>query len=170
MHAVASAAPALPDAVMSDNVESLGSIKQDVGLTTGAKVVDDRLFVTSGKNISIYDVSDPANPRPLGGMKANVAWENEEVPTNGKVLAVASDFYSVRVPECVAALAATGCVQLFDVRDPSAIRQVGTIPIANHTAECALDCQYFYGRAGTIVDARRVLVRTPPKVIGNWIT
>ena len=70
----------------------------------------------------------------------------------------------------MAALAATGCVQLFDVRDPSAIRQVRTIPIANHTAECALDCQYFYGRAGTIVDARRVLVRTPPKVIGNWIT
>ena len=81
-------------------------------------------------------------------MKANVAWENEEVPTNGKVLAVASDFYSVGVPECVAALAADGCVQFFDVRDPANIKQVGTIPIANHTAECVLDCQYFYGRAG----------------------
>jgi hypothetical protein len=168
--AAAWAAPALPDAVMSSNVEYLGSIQQDVGLTTGAKVVGDRLFVTSGRNISIYDISDPANPKPLGGMKANVAWENEEVPTNGKVLAVASDFYSVGVPECVAALAATGCVQLFDVRDPSHIRQVGTIPIANHTAECALDCQYFYGRVGTIVDARGVLDGTPPKVIGNWIT
>src|SRR5882757_917258 len=107
-----------PDWVSSDNVEYLGSIKQDVGLTTGAKVVGDRLFVTSGKNISIYDISDPANPQPLGGMKANVAWENEEVPTNGKLLAVASDFYSVGVPECVAALAPTGCVQFFDVRDP----------------------------------------------------
>jgi hypothetical protein len=159
-----------PDAVMSPNVEYLGSIKQDVGLTTGAKIVGDRMFVTSGKNISIYDISDPANPRALGGMKANVAWENEEVPTNGKVLAVASDFYSVGVPECVAALAATGCVQLFDVRDPSNIRQVGTIPVANHTAECVLDCQYFYGRAGTIIDARNVLDGTPPKVIGNWIT
>ena len=101
----ATAAAADPDAVMSDNVEYLGSIKQDVGLTTGAKVVGDRMFVTSGKNISIYDISDPATPQPLGGMKANVAWENEEVPTNGKVLAVASDFYSVGVPECVAALA-----------------------------------------------------------------
>ena len=127
------------------------------------------MFVTSGKNISIYDISDPATPKPLGGMKANVAWENEEVPTNGKVLAVASDFYSVGVPECVAALAADGCVQFFDVRDPANIKQVGTIPIANHTAECALDCQYFYGRAGTIIDARGILDGTPPKVIGNWI-
>jgi hypothetical protein len=166
----ASAAPPLPDAVMSTNVEYLGSIKQDVGLTTGAKIVGSRMFVTSGKNISIYDISDPAAPRPLGAMKANIAWENEEVPTNGKVLAVASDFYSVGVPECVAALAPAGCVQFFDVRDPSNIKQVGTIPIANHTAECVLDCQYFYGRAGTIIDARGVLNGVAPKVIGNWIT
>jgi hypothetical protein len=167
--APASAAEPLPDAVMSPNVEYLGSIQQDVGLTTGAKVIGDRLFVTSGKNISIYDISDPAAPKPLGGMKVNVAWENEEVPTNGKVLVVASDFYSVGVPECVAALAADGCVQIFDVRDPANIKQVGTVPIANHTAECVLDCQYIYGRAGTIIDARGVLDGTPPKVIGNWI-
>src|SRR3954462_6304708 len=163
------AAPAVPDAVMSPNVEYLGSIKQDVGLTAGAQVVGDRLFVTSGKNISIDDISDPAVPKGLGLLKTNIAWENEEVPTNGKLLAVASDFYSVGVPECVAALAATGCVQLFDVRDPANIKQVGTVPIANHTAECVLDCQYFYGRAGTIIDARGVLDGTPPKVIGNWI-
>src|SRR4051812_15099349 len=167
--APAAAAPALPDAVMSPNVEYLGSIKQDVGLTTGAKIVGDRMFVTSGKDISIYDISDPATPKPMGAMKTNIAWENEEVPTNGKVLAVASDFYSVGVPECVAALAADGCVQLFDVRDPANIKQVGTVPIANHTAECVLDCQYFYGRAGTIIDARGVLDGTPPTVVGNWI-
>jgi hypothetical protein len=163
------AVPPLGDAVMSPNVEYLGSLKQDVGLTTGAKIVGTRMFVTSGKNISIYDISDPVHPKSLGGMKANIAWENEEVPTNGKVLAVASDFYSVGVPECVAAMAATGCVQFFDVRDPSNIKQVGTIPIANHTAECVLDCRYFYGRAGTIIDARGILDGTPPKVIGNWI-
>jgi len=166
---VTGALPAGPDAVMSDNVEYLGSLKQDVGLTTGAKVIGNRMFVTSGKNISIYDISDPAKPKNLGGMKTNVAWENEEVPTNGKVLAVASDFYSVGVPECVAAGAATGCVQLFDVRDPANIKQVGVVPIANHTAECVLDCSYFYGRAGTIIDARGVLDGQAPRVVGNWI-
>src|SRR4051794_17786494 len=161
--------PPLGDAVMSDNVEYLGSIKQDIGLTTGAKVIGNRLYVTSGKNVSIYDITDPASPQPLGTLKTNIAWENEEVPTNGKVLAVASDFYSVGVPECVAALAVDGCVQLFDVRDPENIKQVGTIPIANHTAECVLDCQWFYGRAGTIIDARGVLDGKAPKVAGNWI-
>src|SRR3954467_11269651 len=163
------AVPPLPDAVMSPNVEYLGSLKQDVGLTPGAKVVGDRLFVTSGKNISIYDISDPASPKPLGALKTNVAWENEEVPTNGKVLAVASDFYSVGVPECVAAMAVDGCVQFFDVRDPANIKQVGTIPVANHTAECVLDCQWFYGRAGTIIDARGGPGGRAPTVAGNWI-
>src|SRR3954464_12728894 len=115
----APAAAAAPDAVMSDNVEFLGSIQQDIGLTAGAKVVGDRLFVTSGKNVSIYGISGPAAPKALGALHVNIAWENEEVPTNGKVLAVASDLYSAGVPECVAALAPTGCVQLFDVRDPA---------------------------------------------------
>jgi hypothetical protein len=165
---LASADQTGPDWVSSDNVEYLGSIKQDVGLTTGAKVVGDRLFVTSGKNLTIYDISKPATPVTLGTLKVNVAWENEEVPTNGKVLAVASDFYSA-MPSCVTALAVDGCVQLFDVRDPSNIKEVGSIPVANHTAECVLDCQWFYGRAGTIIDARGVLDGRAPTIAGNWI-
>jgi len=156
------------DWVASDNVEYLGSIKQDVGLTTGAKVVGDRLYVTSGKNLTVYDISTPETPRTLGTLKVNVAWENEEVPTNGKVLAVASDFYSA-TPSCLTQLAADGCVQLFDVRDPANIREVGAVPVANHTAECVLDCQWFYGRAGTIIDARGVLDGRAPTVAGNWI-
>ena len=62
----APAAAAAPDAVMSDNVEYLGSIQQDVGLTTGARIVGDRMFVTSGKNISIYDISTRRRPRRWG--------------------------------------------------------------------------------------------------------
>jgi hypothetical protein len=156
------------DWVSSDNVEYIGSIKQDVGLTAGAKVVGNRLFVTSGKNITIYDISTPEQPVTLGSLKANVAWENEEVPTNGKVLAVASDFYNA-MPSCASALAVGGCIQFFDVRDPTNIQEVGSVPIANHTAECVLDCQYFYGRAGTIVDARGILEGNAPEVAGDWI-
>src|SRR5215212_699171 len=158
-----------PDWVSSDNVEYLGSLKQDVGLTTGAKVVGDRLYVTSGKNISIYDISKPETPVALGSMKVNTAWENEEVPTNGKVLAVASDFYSVTA-SCLSQMRVTGCIQFFDVRDPANVKEVGSIPVANHTAECVLDCQWFYGRAGTIIDARGVLDGRAPTVAGNWIT
>src|SRR5689334_18255675 len=157
-----------PDWVSSDNVEYIGSIKQDVGLTTGAKVVGNRLFVTSGKNITAYDISKPESPQTIGTMHFNIAWENEEVPTNGKVLAVASDFYNA-MPECASVLAVDGCIQFFDVRDPANIKLVGSVPIANHTAECVLDCQWFYGRAGTIVDTRGILDGKPPTVVGNWI-
>ncbi len=158
-----------PDWVASDNVEYLGSIKQDVGLTTGAKVVGRRLYVTSGKNITIYDISKPERPRTLGSMKINVAWENEEVPTNGKVLAFASDMYSLSA-SCLAHGAATGCVQFFDVRNPADIKELAAIPVANHTVECVLDCSWFYGRSGTIIDARGILDGRAPRVAGDWIT
>lgn len=157
-----------PDWVSSDNVEYLGSIKQDIGLTTGARVVENRLYVTSGKNISIYDISKPETPVALGSMKINTAWENEEVPTNGKVLAVASDFYSVTA-SCLSQMQVTGCMQFFDVRDPANIKELAAVPVANHTAECVLDCQWFYGSEGTIVDARGILDGKPPTVAGNWI-
>jgi hypothetical protein len=32
-----------------------------------------------------------------------------------------------------------------------------------------LDCQWFYGRAGTIIDARGILDGKEPAVVGNWI-
>src|SRR5688572_19462887 len=80
-----------PDWVSSDNVEYIGSIKPDVGLTTGAKIIGNRMFVTSAKNISIYDISNPASPERVG-ILPNASWENEEVPTNGKIMGFASDF------------------------------------------------------------------------------
>lgn len=155
------------DWVASDNVEYLGSIKQDVGLTTGAKVVGNRLLVTSGKNITIYDISTPEAPRTLGSMKINLSWQNEEVPTNGKVLAFASDTYSI-TEGCIPQGAPLGCVDFFDVRDPSNIKSVGAVPISNHTVECALDCTWFYGSSGTIIDARRILDGRAPRATGNW--
>lgn len=163
--ASAQAVPPVGDAVMSPDVQYLGSLKADVGLTTGARVVDNRLFVTSGKNISIYDITEPADPQLLGTIP-NVVWENEEVPTNGKILGFASDWYSF-APDCAYGPLG-GCIQLFDVRDPANPKHIYTIPETNHTAECALDCQYFYGSSGTIVDARGALDGVEPTVIGNW--
>jgi hypothetical protein len=165
--AVGQAVPPAGDAVMSDNVEYLGSLKADIGLTAGARVVGDRLFVTSTKNISIYDIKTPANPQLLGTLP-NTTWENEEVPTNGKILGVASDFWSFS-PDCAKG-PLSGCIQFFDVRDPTQPKHLFTLPQTNHTAECALDCQYFYGSAGTIVDARGALEGKAPTIVGNWIT
>ena len=139
----ASANQTWPDAVSSDNVDYLGSIKEDVGLTTGAKIVGNKMFVTSAKNISIYDISTPESPVRVGFIP-NVSWENEEVPTNGKILAVASDFYSA-MPNCLPndvlspGEAPNGCIQYFDVRDPSNIREIGATQTKNHTASPSHD-------------------------------
>ena len=175
---IADADQTWPDAVSSDNVDYLGSIKEDVGLTTGARVVGNKLFVTSAKNISIYDISTPETPVRTG-IIPNASWENEEVPTNGKILAFASDFFSL-MPNCVNSSEPlgtgrlTGCIQFFDVRDPSNIREIGITPKANHTVECVLDCTWFYGSGGTIVDARHALDSgasfQAPSEAGNWIT
>lgn len=159
-----------PDYVMSDNVEYLGSIKDDVGLPSGARVVGNRLFVTSGKNISIYNISDPAKPVREGTLTANIAWENEEVPTNGKILGYGSDFYNATPGGCLQALKVTGCTQFFDVRDPKNIKELPAVPAANHTVECVLDCEWFYGSAGSIIDARGALNGVAPKLAGNWKT
>jgi hypothetical protein len=162
--------PALPDAFTSSNVEYLGSIKEDVGLTTGARIVGNQMFVTSAKNISIYDISDPASPKRMGQLKANVSWENEEVATNGKILGFASDFYNVSTEGCLQAMRVTGCSQFFDVRDPANIKALPSVPKANHTMECVLDCTYFYGSAGSIIDARGALDGVAAKEVGNWKT
>src|SRR6476620_2190167 len=97
--APASAAPTLPDAWTSPNVEYLGSIKQDVGLTTGARVVPstepgvpDKLFVHDAKNFTIYDISTPSKPVTMGTMHVNIAWEGEEIATDGKLVVLADDY------------------------------------------------------------------------------
>jgi hypothetical protein len=171
--ALTAAAPASagvgPDYVTSDNVEFVRSIKTDVGLTAGATVVGNRLFVTSAKNLAIYDISKPEDPQPMGLLNLNVAWENEEVPTNGRILAISNDWFQF-VPSCyVAGARPLNCLQLFDVRDPAAPKELTPIPQnGDHTSTCVLDCQYLLGSEGSITDLRGVLDGAEPKDLGSW--
>ena len=172
--ALVAAAPASaatgPDYVTSDNVEYVRSIKTDVGLTAGATVAGNRLFVTSAKNIAIYDISTPDNPQPIGILNANIAWENEEVPTNGKILGSSNDFFDL-APSCLATLEGSEtCLQLYDVRDPENIKELPPMPQnGDHTSTCVLDCQYMYGSEGSITDLRGVLDGAEPKDLGSWM-
>jgi len=156
-----------PDYVTSSNVEYLGFLKADIGQTTGARIVGKKLYVTSAKNIAIYDISDPAKPNPIGNYKVNLSWENEEVPTNGRILGTSADWFAVGTT----CLITTGCQQLFDVRDPGNIKELPGLPDNDdHTAECVEDCDYLFGSKGNISDLRGVLDGATPKVIGNWQT
>jgi hypothetical protein len=158
-----------PDYVTSDNVEYLGSIKFDVGQTTGAKVVGDKLYVTSAKNMSIYDISDPEKPVLDGQIHLNIAWENEEVPTNGKILGISSDWFAFTQSCGIEGVTGLSCLQLFDVRDPANVKELPAVPQnGDHTSACILDCSYFYGSAGSITDLRGVLDGAQPKDLGDW--
>ena len=158
-----------PDYVTSDNVEYLGSLKLDIGQTTGARIIGKRLYVTSAKNLSIYDITTPEAPQMLGTLHVNLAWENEEVPTNGKILGISNDWFDL-MPSCgPEGITGLSCLQLFDVRDPENVKELPAVPEnGDHTSECVLDCSYMYGSAGSITDLRGVLDGAQPKDLGDW--
>jgi hypothetical protein len=64
----------------------------------GARVVGNRLFVTTTKDLLVYDISNPTNPVRLGGINANIEFENEEVPTNGKLLGISGEINGCTPP------------------------------------------------------------------------
>src|SRR3954454_2928000 len=80
-----------PDYITSDNVEFVKSVRAPSGLTAGARVIGHYLYVTSSKDLEIYDISKPEDPQMVGSITANIQFENEEVPTNGKLLGISSD-------------------------------------------------------------------------------
>ena len=63
---------------------------------------------------------------------------------------------------------ATNCLNVYDVTDPSSPSLLSSVDGAgDHTSECVLDCSYFYGDGGTIVDARDP---ANAEIAGNWVT
>ncbi|MDQ3742316.1 MAG: hypothetical protein M3389_15395 [Actinomycetota bacterium] len=144
-----------PDMITSDNVKFVKHLPE-ASDGVGARVVGNRLFVTTTKDLIVYDVSDPPNPVRLGSVNANISFENEEVPTNGKLLGVSGQIGGCSpvggpiVPPDV-----TDCLVIYDVSAPEAPEVVKVVPAAgDHTHTCVLDCQYFFGSSGTVVDAR----------------
>jgi hypothetical protein len=148
------------DHVASDNVELVGSVKT-VGDGVGARVVGDRLFVTSSAGLSIFDIKEPDNPQQLGFFNVDVHWENEEVPTNGRILGISAEIGCADVTA-----GSTNCLNLYDVSDPDSIEFIKSVPGAGeHTSACLFDCSYFLGDAGTVTDARDP---ANAEVIGQW--
>jgi hypothetical protein len=143
-----------PDVITSDNVKFIKNIPE-ASDGVGARVVGNRLFVTTTKDLLVYDISDPVNPVNIGGINANISFENEEVPTNGEVLGVSGQIGGCApvggpiVPPDV-----TDCLVIYDVSDNTAPKVAAVVPGAgDHTHTCVLDCKYFYGSEGAIVDA-----------------
>src|SRR3954465_10362953 len=173
----AAAAPASAqqanDYISSENVTLLKSIKA-AGDGVGARGVGNYPYVTSTKDLEIYDISKPEDPQLVGNIVVHVEFENEEVPTNGELLAISGQTPTVTgsgniCPSTYPVASSSGCLVIYDVRDKANPKEAATVLAAgDHTSTCVLDCQYFYGSAGSVTDARGVLDGKPAQKIGNW--
>jgi hypothetical protein len=164
-----------PDYVASDNVELVDRIKT-VGDGVGARLIGKYLYVTTTKSLNIFDIAtDPEHPREVGLETLDIEFENEEVPTNGKLLGISSQIGCKNLlagntfnPEWDSggASSATGCLSLYDVSNPAAVRYIKSVSgSGDHTATCVFDCTYFLGSTGSITDARDP---ANAERIGNW--
>ena len=162
------------DYVASDNVQFIRSLKLAAD-GVGARVVGNYLYVTSTKDLEIYDISTPADPQLMGTLTLDVEFENEQVPTDGAVLGISGQTPSLTgagVCPSFYPTSSSGCLVIFDVRDKAHPTQVAAVQGAgDHTSTCILNCTYMYGSAGSITDLRGVLgaSHTATKLSTNWI-
>ena len=139
--------------VTSDNVEYVGHVPFQVATATGAKAIGKYLYVTSWREFSIYDISDPAAPTHLVSEPFGFKFENEDVATNGEIM-----LFSEQLPQNI--------LHVWDVEDKTNPTEIATLAGGGgHTSDCILNCKYSYSSTGTIVDLRNP---TKPKIVGNW--
>lgn len=157
---MATAGPA--DGFNSDNVEYIKHIPFEAGTATGARVIGKYLYVTSWKDFSIYDVSDPLSPTEVSrtlfaedtaSQGTGFRFENEDVATNGQIL-----IFSQQLP--------VADLFVYDIEDKSNPTLLSrTSSLGSHTTECVLNCKYIYNSNGLIIDLRDP---TKPKQVGDW--
>lgn len=145
----------------TDNVEYVKFVPFDQATSTGITIHKDIMFLTSWKNISTYDISDPLNPALLDQLQVGFMFENEdvEVTPDGKYM-----FFSESLPGDI--------LRVYDVEDKTNIVEVAGVEGAgDHTSSCILKCRFMYGSDGSITDLRNP---EKPKAIalagdkGNW--
>ena len=133
-----------------------------------------RFYVSSIKGLTIYDVTQPADPQVLG-MLVLPHQQNEDVDVSadGSRTLISADGWLI-----VPLLPVTGGLHVIDTSDPRNPRKVGFIaaytqPLpGDHTATCAdAKCDWVYGSEGTTYDLRDP---ANPKIVTpgweTWVT
>lgn len=135
-----------PGGFTSGNVSYVASIPTGAGVSARLVPVkgQQRLYVSSAHSLTIYDVTNPALPVPLGALPF-YNWENEDV-------AVSKDGNTTILTEFMDAL----YIHVVDTSNPAAPQIVGTLELdGSHTAECADPaCHFLYGSNGKTYDIR----------------
>lgn len=137
----------------SPNVEHVATVPFEAGGPTGARLVDDYLYVSGVRSFSIYDVSDPLAPALQSVTPVGFQFANEDVDTNGEILLLSDD---------------TGrrMLHVWNVSDKKVPKKLAEVSnMRDHNFACVLDCTWAYGSRGSIVDLRDPAA---PVVAGNW--
>jgi hypothetical protein len=128
--------------VASDGVEFVGFVPFDQSTSTGATIHKNRLYLTSWKNISVYDISKPTSPKLLGQVPVGAMFENEDVAVSPNDTFL---LFSESVPQSI--------LHVWDVEDPSNMREIASVQGAgDHTTSCILHCEWAYGSSGHITN------------------
>ena len=151
------AAPVTPG-FATPNVEWVANVPLHVD-SAGARVHGTYLYASDSRSLTIYDISNPELPVPVGATAVPQVpyFAQEDLETNGKVLLLGQGRDTGNPSDLLF---------VFDVSDKRAPRLVTTFRGgSSHTITCVLDCTYLYNSNGTIVDLREP---ASPKIAGNW--
>ena len=142
----------------SENVEFVANFPQHTD-TAGARRLGDYFYITTERDLTIYDISEPLEPVEVGYLVfeefGQPVFTEEDPDTNGEILLVDN----------------ADVLMVIDVRDKANPSVLSTLEGAeSHTVSCVLDCTWAYGSpegdgAGKIFD-----LRDPenPKHAGTW--
>ena len=142
--------------VSSANVEHVRNIPRHFD-SSGARLLGNYFYITTGRDLTIYDVSTPENPQEVGDLTLPLpetpAFPEEDVDTNGDILLVENQ----------------DTLFVIDVTDKANPTVMSEVDDANtHTITCVLDCTYAYGNNGKIFDLRDP--ENPVLTATNWQT
>jgi hypothetical protein len=153
-----------PGAFMSDNVTYIGTIPIDSpGVAAAVRTVGNqrRLYVSGAKGLTIWNVTDPALPTPLGHYTLpHFQNENMGVSADGSKAIISTDTFGVDRNGST-----SNGVHILDTTDPMNIRRLGFVQSGNHTSMCPDPaCNWIYGSTGVIIDATNPAA---PKLTGK---
>jgi hypothetical protein len=126
----------------SEGVEFVKNYAQQFD-TAGGVLKDGYYYITTERDLTIYDVKDPANPVQTGKLQfaeiGEPIFTEEDPNTNGKILLVEN----------------ADVLMVIDVSDKTAPKVMSTLAgFTSHTTSCVLDCTWVYGSEGAIADLR----------------
>lgn len=141
--------------IVTGPVEYVETVALDGGTAASARIVGDYLYLANYNHISIYEISDPLDPKlqsitPVG---LNL-FSMEDIDTNGKVLVFPEEARRV--------------LHVWDVSDKSKPVEVAQLAGAgDHILTCVLDCKWVYGSSPgySIVDLRDP---AKPRLAAKW--